>query len=191
MNLREKQQAETHQLFLTTAFDLFQEQGYNATSMNQIATRAGFSRTALYQHFPNKPSIVLEYLSTVRVDLRNTVLELGNAPEYSAEYVAPWLESLAQTWVHSSEIFLAIEQAVSEDKHVAREWLTMINAIAEKFPGGEDEGFRLKFVNLFLGTDRSFYFLYGRKFLDNEKLVRENLIEQWVVALSEPSARKE
>ncbi|WP_018296684.1 TetR/AcrR family transcriptional regulator [Corynebacterium lubricantis] len=184
MNLREKQQAETHQHFLATAFDLFREQGYNATSMNQIATRAGFSRTALYQHFPNKPAIVLEHLSTVRLDLRELVLELGKAPEYSAEYVRPWLESLAQTWINSSEEFLAIEQAVAEDKHVAREWLTMINAIAENFPGGDDYGFRLKFVNLFLGTDRSFYFLYGRGFLDNEEQVMKNLTEQWVVALS-------
>lgn len=47
---------------LRAAQDLFVEQGYHATVMDQIAERAGVSKPVLYQHFPGKLELYLAIL---------------------------------------------------------------------------------------------------------------------------------
>ena len=42
----------------TVALDLFEAQGYDATSLTQIAREAGVSRTTLFAHFPTKRDIM-------------------------------------------------------------------------------------------------------------------------------------
>lgn len=47
----------TRQAVLEAAYELFLEQGYAATSMRQIAERAGLALGGIYNHFPNKEAI--------------------------------------------------------------------------------------------------------------------------------------
>jgi len=46
-----------------TASDLFYRQGYNATGINQIIEEAQIAKSSLYQHFPSKEDLLIEYLS--------------------------------------------------------------------------------------------------------------------------------
>ena len=46
-----------------TASDLFYRQGYNATGINQIIEEAQIAKSSLYQHFPSKEDLLVEYLS--------------------------------------------------------------------------------------------------------------------------------
>jgi len=46
---------------LATALDLFQERGYEATTMRAIAERAGVSLGSSYHYFPSKEHLVLEF----------------------------------------------------------------------------------------------------------------------------------
>src|SRR3954454_6360488 len=50
----------TRQEILDTALQLFTVQGYDATSLRQIADRLGFTKAALYYHFPAKDHLVIE-----------------------------------------------------------------------------------------------------------------------------------
>jgi AcrR family transcriptional regulator len=52
--------AGTRQEILDTALTLFTVQGYDATSLRQIADRLGFTKAALYYHFPAKDHLVIE-----------------------------------------------------------------------------------------------------------------------------------
>lgn len=45
---------------LATALELFRTQGYEGTSLRQIAERLGMTKAAVYYHFPAKEHIVLE-----------------------------------------------------------------------------------------------------------------------------------
>jgi AcrR family transcriptional regulator len=45
---------------LAAARELFNEQGYEATTMRKIAEHIGYSATAIYRHFPDKHSILTE-----------------------------------------------------------------------------------------------------------------------------------
>lgn len=46
---------------LSAALDLFQERGYDATTMRAIADRAGASLGSSYHYFPSKEHLVLEF----------------------------------------------------------------------------------------------------------------------------------
>lgn len=48
-------------VILTAALDLFQERGYEATTMRAIAERAGVSLGGSYHYFPSKEHLVLEF----------------------------------------------------------------------------------------------------------------------------------
>ncbi len=50
----------TRDEILATALQLFTVQGYDATSLRQIAERLGFTKAALYYHFPAKENLVIE-----------------------------------------------------------------------------------------------------------------------------------
>lgn len=50
----------TRERILEVALQLFNEQGYDRTSLRQIAERLGVSKAALYYHFKSKEDILLE-----------------------------------------------------------------------------------------------------------------------------------
>ncbi len=47
----------THQVIIESAYTLFLEQGYAATSMRQIAERSGLALGGIYNHFASKDAI--------------------------------------------------------------------------------------------------------------------------------------
>ncbi len=50
---------DTRQRILDIALDLFTSQGYDKTSLRQIAERLGFSKAAIYYHFASKGDILM------------------------------------------------------------------------------------------------------------------------------------
>ncbi len=51
---------ETRERILDVALELFNEQGYDKTSLREIAERLGVTKAALYYHFRSKEDILLE-----------------------------------------------------------------------------------------------------------------------------------
>lgn len=47
---------------IATASDLFYNQGYNQTGINQIISEAGVAKASMYQHFRSKEDIAVAYL---------------------------------------------------------------------------------------------------------------------------------
>jgi len=56
---RQQQKDETRRLILDTAYALFEEQGYEKTTTRQLATRAGVAAGTVFQHFPDKASLLV------------------------------------------------------------------------------------------------------------------------------------
>ena len=57
-NLRQQKAEARREHLVDTALELFAEQGYDATSIKQIAQRAGVSMGLLYHYFPGKSAII-------------------------------------------------------------------------------------------------------------------------------------
>lgn len=55
-----EEKASTRQRILDISLELFTEQGYEKTSLRQIAERLGFSKAAIYYHFASKEDILFE-----------------------------------------------------------------------------------------------------------------------------------
>ena len=49
----------TKERILDIALELFTDQGYERTSLRQIAERLGFSKAAIYYHFASKDDILM------------------------------------------------------------------------------------------------------------------------------------
>jgi AcrR family transcriptional regulator len=58
VNRRDKQKAETFLDIMRSAEELFMRQGYEKTSMQQIAGHSGLTKGALYHHFDSKESLL-------------------------------------------------------------------------------------------------------------------------------------
>jgi AcrR family transcriptional regulator len=61
-------QPDTTQRLVVAAVDLFTEQGYDATTVAQIAERAGVTKSTFFRHFPDKRELLVagqELLSTL------------------------------------------------------------------------------------------------------------------------------
>jgi AcrR family transcriptional regulator len=56
----EDESVSTRERILDIALELFTEQGYDKTSIRDIADRLGFTKAALYYHFKSKADILLE-----------------------------------------------------------------------------------------------------------------------------------
>lgn len=62
LSLRERRSKETRARIAEAALDLFVDQGYLETTVDQIAAAAGVSRRTLFLHFPNKAAMLLDHL---------------------------------------------------------------------------------------------------------------------------------
>ncbi len=62
MGLREINAARTRQLLATTAMQMFLEQGYESTTLEDVAQRAGVGISTLYRYFPTKEQLGTAFL---------------------------------------------------------------------------------------------------------------------------------
>jgi AcrR family transcriptional regulator len=69
-SLRERKKLETKQRILEVAVSLFQEQGFDATSFEDVAAKANVSRATVFNYFPSKREllrgIAIEELETLQ-----------------------------------------------------------------------------------------------------------------------------
>jgi AcrR family transcriptional regulator len=88
-NRIERKKKETKQKIIEVALDLFQRQGFNNTTMEQIASEADIARKTLYNHFPVKEAIIDEYVKGISEGLAHETFEnLRNLPDTRTRLLA-------------------------------------------------------------------------------------------------------
>lgn len=83
----------TRERIHSVALQLFTEQGYESTSMRQIAEELGFTKAALYYHFASKEDIVralIESMLREVADLVEWARGQQEGPELRREVLARW-----------------------------------------------------------------------------------------------------
>jgi AcrR family transcriptional regulator len=70
---------------LRRAIDLFNRQGYDATSMGDLAAELGFTKSAIYHHVPSKTHLLKEALDEA-LDNLTAVLDVADADMSSSAY---------------------------------------------------------------------------------------------------------
>jgi AcrR family transcriptional regulator len=79
--------AQTRALILETAFELFSDQGYHATTMRQIAKQSALAPGSIYNHFPGKDDLFLSVLRTYHPLNQIAPLLAEATGETSEEYI--------------------------------------------------------------------------------------------------------
>jgi AcrR family transcriptional regulator len=67
---------QTRQLIFESALAVFREDGFDAATMQQVATRAGVAKSAAYYYFPSKEAIILAYYEAVQSEQERVCAEV-------------------------------------------------------------------------------------------------------------------
>ena len=116
MSLRAAQKQMTRELFLTKALELFEEKGYAATTVDDIATAAGSTRTTFYLHFASKAEVMSALLA--KVDAILTSADDPPLPDVVASgsraLIRAWLDRKFTQWDEIKPYLVASYQAFYE-----------------------------------------------------------------------------
>jgi len=117
----------TRERILEVALELFNEQGYEKTSLREIADRLGVTKAALYYHFQRKEDILLELHLRLH-DLGRDLLDQLDALD-EQELVAAWpslIDQFIEKVLANRELFLvhqrneqAFHQLADNERHQA------------------------------------------------------------------------
>lgn len=76
INRRERKKQETKQKIVKMAMYFFRKQGFDSTTMEQIAEEVDISKATLYNYFPVKESIISEYWQNNVREIKLQVLQM-------------------------------------------------------------------------------------------------------------------
>ena len=103
---------DTRERILTVANELFTEQGYEGTSLREIAERLDITKAALYYHFRSKDEILTTLLNPFFVLLDDLLGRLEDAHDIEA-----WADAL--TWVVTKIFdYLDFFRLMGSNRHV-------------------------------------------------------------------------
>jgi AcrR family transcriptional regulator len=117
----------TRERILDVALELFTEQGYDKTSLREIADRLGVTKAALYYHFERKEDILFALHLRLHALGRDLLARMGGHGE-AASSIEIWMEVLdhfLDEVLHNRELFLlhlrnhnALEQLEQRNEHL-------------------------------------------------------------------------
>jgi len=103
------EESSTRERILDIALQLFTEQGYDKTSLRQIAERLGFSKAAIYYHFASKEDILIELHLRLHEFGRGALSGIDPA-EMSTELAAQILDQLIDQILGHRPLFVLFER---------------------------------------------------------------------------------
>jgi AcrR family transcriptional regulator len=110
--------SDTRQRILSVALDLFTEQGYDGTSLREIAEQLGVTKAAIYYHFESKEDILMALHMRLHDFGRDALLLIGEQPVTLALW-EQLLDQIVGEMLAQRKIFLMHErnQATLEKLH--------------------------------------------------------------------------
>jgi len=88
--LRERKKRLTSETIIRVALDLFESQGFRATTLTQIAEAAQIVPSTLYAYFKSKEDILFSVHDAVRASITDRIVDRP-ANETAAEAIAAWI----------------------------------------------------------------------------------------------------
>jgi len=156
------------------ALELFTEQGYDATSLREIAERLGVTKAALYYHFKSKEEIV-ESLTGDQIKRLESMIEWahGQPPTLATrkEFLRRYAEGMLFSNHHKVMRFFERNQAAMKDrpsgKHFKDRMDTVIDILAEP---GAPPARRLRAAMAFFSLHASWFVLDAESISDEERM---------------------
>ncbi|MGA4563332.1 TetR/AcrR family transcriptional regulator, partial [Uniformispora flossi] len=96
-DLRAQHKQLTRARLVSAAVDVFEEKGYDATTVDDVAVRAGAARATFYLHFSGKADIVGELADRIWADTGRKFAAFAELPDWSAASIRGWLAEYVET----------------------------------------------------------------------------------------------
>jgi AcrR family transcriptional regulator len=91
--LRERKKQKTRRAILEAAFDLFEEQGYDGTTIAAIADRAEIAPRTFFAYFPTKEDLIYPEVEFLEADLTRRLAERSEE-QSTFDVILEWLKAL-------------------------------------------------------------------------------------------------
>jgi AcrR family transcriptional regulator len=116
------------------ALELFIEQGYDKTSLREIAERLGVTKAALYYHFPTKDDIVSSLIEDRIAQLRALTEWANSQPrtvETRRQVIRRYAEELHEPRAHDVMHFFERNQAAIKQMGTAEQMRTALGELID------------------------------------------------------------
>ena len=112
MKTTKAQQLQTRREILRVAVQLITAQGYEATTMKQLARSAGIGDATIYKYFPTKEKLLLEYFELTIADVLGTLAETPSFAQFTLHERLQLLVDGVLEGLLPDRAFVAIARAV-------------------------------------------------------------------------------
>jgi len=142
MEAAQTRRGDTRARIQQVALELFAEQGYERTSLREIAERLGVTKAALYYHFKSKEDIVRSFTEDYFAQL-DALVEWGKEQPSSDKTSAEILDRYIAIVLESGEVFRFLERnqatihGTEDGKHRFTQFRPRLRALIEIITGPE------------------------------------------------------
>jgi len=110
---------DTRERITSTANRLFYTQGYNSTGINQIIKEAEVAKSSLYQYFPSKEDLLVEYLEETAKITNSTLKSIADKQNTPREKILGLFDFLLDFSIQNDFMgcnFLNIAAEIPQDE---------------------------------------------------------------------------
>ncbi len=144
----EVRRARSHEAVLDAAEKLFVRKGYGATSVDEIAAKAGLTKGAIYFHFDDKNAMLMALIDRAESRVIDPLISLlgepGSPPDKLVEYIHYWARiGIEQRETMFLPILASLEFANTGDqieKRLTRMYERLYAALIAIFEKGYADG---------------------------------------------------
>jgi AcrR family transcriptional regulator len=114
MGLRERKKVRTRQTIERVALELFAKQGFQATTLAEIADAAEIAPSTLYAYFPLKEDILFGLNDAVRESAKRRIIDRPK-PETLVDALAAWITTEVPALVGSDSELMRRRRAIIDE----------------------------------------------------------------------------
>lgn len=142
--LRERKNAAVKQALFEAALRLFRVKGFNETSVDEIAERAGYSRATYFNHFGSKQGVLRYYGQRLQAQMEQLLRDADPSASPLERIRTMLLVMAREADAHSEDVKLIYTITMQDPEYFARptdarqEVLEMITALVVEAQGREE-----------------------------------------------------
>ncbi|MDB5985676.1 MAG: transcriptional regulator, TetR family [Nevskia sp.] len=193
-SLREEFKKLTRVRLVKAATELFEAQGFRATTIQQIAQRAGTTHTTFYQHFRSKADLVRLFRDEVNAEISASVSALDSNVDLGWKPIRAWVDDYAQLWARTHVRCEALWDAMGADPELAADVIPDgyqitggLKQLLQRYAPADKERVQNKLVLLLLMMDRLFFLLHSQERKLPSVKLQDDVADLLWLALQSPS----
>jgi len=192
-SVRAEYKARTRQRLADAAFAEFEERGYAACTIDDVARRAGTSRATFYVHYASKAELAEGLWDVTRLSLIALYRELARYPRRDRATVEGWMAKTFDFYATHRRRLLAVHEAIALEPLLAevyhertREVANLVAPLILERTAGVSAHFRASLLTVQHERFCYLWILRGVPF-DRDEAIR-GLAEVWFEQIGTPGA---